>query len=98
MAYSQVESGELNFLAGLPQSVVSLRSGEGTLEVEPVPATCGLLMNGAAEPFDNEFVRKALAAVVDQEALTAAMGGTLEYPYPVGGHRLCPLGDQQPGQ
>ena len=74
LAYSQVESGELNFLAGLPQSVVSLRSGEGTLEVEPVPATCGLLMNGAAEPFDNEFVRKALAAVVDQEALTAAMG------------------------
>lgn len=72
-AYSRLESGELDFLSGLPDSEITRRSEEGTLHVEPVPATCGLLMNSIAAPFDNEFVRQALAAVVDQKALTAAL-------------------------
>ena len=72
LAYSQLEKGELDFLAGLPRSLVDLRSQEGTLEVEPVPSTYALLMNSAAAPFDNEFVRRAFAHVVDPAAVTAA--------------------------
>lgn len=71
-AYQQLTEGGLDFLAGLPQSEVEARSQEGTLAVEPVPSTYALLMNSAAAPFDNEFVRQAFALVVDPAAVTAA--------------------------
>jgi len=72
-AYSQLQNGELSFLADLPASAIDLKSEDGTLELEPVPSTYSLLMNSLATPFDNEFVRKALAAVIDPEEVTAAL-------------------------
>ena len=72
--YGKLAAGELQFLAGLPGDAVAQQAAEGTLRVEEVPSTYALLMNNRAEPFDNEFVRQAFAAVVDPQAVTEAVG------------------------
>lgn len=71
-AYQELTEGELDFLVDLPQAEVEARAEADTLTVEPDPSTYALLMNNAAAPFDNDFVRQAFAVCVDQEALTVA--------------------------
>ena len=68
-AYEALTAGELDFLAALPESAVQTLSQEGTLKVDERASTYALLMNTQAAPFDNEFVRQALAVVVDRTAL-----------------------------
>ena len=72
--YEKLLSGEIDFLAGLPDSAVLEQQETGTLELEAVPSTYALLLNNAAAPFDNEFVRQAFAAVVDTAAVVEASG------------------------
>ena len=72
--YSRFTAGEIQFLSGLPESVIEEQAAAGTLQVEEVPSTYALLMSSLAAPFDNEFVRQAFAAVVDPQAVTEAAG------------------------
>ncbi len=74
-AYEALTAGELDFAASLPEDV---EAETGTLQTAPLASTYTLLLNTQATPFDNEFVREAFAVVVDQEALTAAVGNAAD--------------------
>ena len=73
-SYQELLEGDLDFLAGLPESEIAARAEAGTLTVEPEPSTYALLLNNLAAPFDNATVRQAFAACVDTGELTAAAG------------------------
>ena len=77
-AYQELTAGTLDFLKDLPQSAVDALAQEDALVIEPEPSTYALLMNNAAAPFDNDFVRQAFAVCVDQEALVAAAGSVTD--------------------
>jgi len=73
--YEDYAAGELDLIADLSRTQAA---EEATCETLPVATTCTLLLNNEAEPFDNEFVRQALAAALDKDAVLAATGSTTE--------------------
>ena len=78
--YNELLCGNIDFLSELPAAAVKTMAKEGTLEVQNVPATYALLLNNAAAPFDDGFVRAAFAALVDPAALAEAMVFETERP------------------
>ena len=72
-AYEALTAGELDFVSSLPEEAAEALAETEALQVSPLASTTALLLNTQAAPFDNEFVREAFAAVVDQAALTEAV-------------------------
>ncbi len=78
-SYEDFASGELDLIDAIPAETLSLLNTDGiSWQLGPVLSTYTLLLNNAAEPFDNEFVRRAFVQAIDLEALLAALDSPTE--------------------
>jgi peptide/nickel transport system substrate-binding protein len=68
---SALETGELDFVWGLPLEAIDQFKANHDVTIDSVPTSTwdGMIMNAAQKPFDDPRVRKAFALSLDKKAL-----------------------------
>jgi len=73
-AWQLYESGDIDYIAHLPDSVIEELSQDKSWRPTAVYATACVLYNNESDTFSNEHIRKAFDLAIDRAAATAAGG------------------------
>ena len=73
-AWQLYEAGDIDYIAHLPDSVITELSQDESWKSTAVYATASVLYNNESDTFSNEHIRKAFDLAIDRTAVTKAAG------------------------